>query len=45
MKLDYPTVDPDIRTLTVTGTAGSISAKDVVGLKSKAGSHWFQFAR
>ena len=36
MKLDYPTVDPDIRTLTVTGTAGSISAKDVVGLKSKA---------
>lgn len=36
MKLDYSTSDPDIRTLTVTGTAGSISASDVAGIKTKA---------
>lgn len=36
MKLDYPTLDPDIRTLTVTATAGSITAKDVQSLEAKA---------
>jgi sugar/nucleoside kinase (ribokinase family) len=36
MKLEYPTTDPDIRTLSVTGTAGSISANDISGLHSKA---------
>lgn len=36
MKLEYPTADPDIRTLTVAGTAGSIAADDVAGLHSKA---------
>jgi sugar/nucleoside kinase (ribokinase family) len=36
MKLEYPTTDPDIRTLTVAGTAGSISANDISGLHSKA---------
>ena len=29
MRLDYPTLDPDIRTLTVTATAGAITAADV----------------
>ena len=36
MKLEYPTADPDIRMLTVAGTAGSIAADDVAGLHSKA---------
>jgi sugar/nucleoside kinase (ribokinase family) len=36
MKLEYPTTDPDIRTLTVADTAGSISANDISGLHSKA---------
>jgi sugar/nucleoside kinase (ribokinase family) len=36
MKLEYPTTDPDIRTLTVTGTAGSISASDVKEIQAKA---------
>jgi len=36
MQLEYPTSDPDIRTLTVTATAGSITAKDVEPLSAKA---------
>lgn len=36
MKLEYPTTDPDIRTLTVAGTAGSITAADVEPLSAKA---------
>jgi sugar/nucleoside kinase (ribokinase family) len=36
MKLEYPTTDPDIRTLTVTGTAGNISASDVKEIQAKA---------
>jgi len=36
MKLEYPTLDPDIRTLSVTSTAGSILAKDIAGLQAKA---------
>ena len=35
MKLDYPTLDPDIRTLTVTATAGSITAADVQAFDAK----------
>src|SRR5215211_7998903 len=29
MKLEYPTADPDIRTLSIASTAGSITASDV----------------
>ncbi len=36
MQLDYPTTNPDIRTLTVKGTAGTISADEVQNLESKA---------
>ncbi|MHC1739808.1 MAG: PfkB family carbohydrate kinase [Anaerolineaceae bacterium] len=36
MKLEYPTTDPDIRTLTVAGYAGNITAKDVDSLSAKA---------
>jgi sugar/nucleoside kinase (ribokinase family) len=36
MKLEYPTMDPDIRTLTVTATAGSITAADVLDLNARA---------
>lgn len=36
MKLEYPTSDPDIRTLSVTATAGSIVAGDVETLNAKA---------
>lgn len=36
MKLEYPTTDPDIRTLTVAGTAGSISASEFDGLETRA---------
>lgn len=36
MKLDYPTSDPDIRTLSVTGTAGSITAGDVENINAHA---------
>jgi sugar/nucleoside kinase (ribokinase family) len=36
MQLEYPTLNPDIRTLTVRGTAGSITAPDVKDLHAKA---------
>lgn len=36
MKLEYPTLDPDIRTLSVTSTAGSILAKDIPRLQAEA---------
>jgi len=36
MKLEYPTTDPDIRTLTVAGTAGSITADDLDPVKTRA---------
>ena len=36
MMLAYPTTDPDIRTLSVTATAGSIAASEVENLNSKA---------
>ncbi len=36
MKLEYPTTDPDIRTLTVASTAGSITANDIEPLSAKA---------
>ncbi len=36
MKLEYPTADPDIRNLSVTGTAGSITAGDVGDIDAKA---------
>lgn len=36
MKLEYPTLDPDIRTLSVTSTAGSIHAQDIASLLAKA---------
>jgi sugar/nucleoside kinase (ribokinase family) len=36
LKLEYPTTDPDIRTLSVTGVAGSISAADVENLNARA---------
>lgn len=35
MQLEYPTLDPDIRTLTVRATAGSITAADVENLNCK----------
>jgi len=38
MKLDYPTLDPDIRTLSVTHTAGSITAADVASLTARSAS-------
>lgn len=36
MCLDYPTTNPDIRTLSVTGTAGSITASEIENLRAKA---------
>lgn len=36
LKLEYPTTDPDIRTLSVTGTAGTISAGDVENINARA---------
>jgi sugar/nucleoside kinase (ribokinase family) len=36
MQLEYPTLDPDIRTLTVRGTAGTISVGDVEDLQANA---------
>lgn len=36
MKLEYPTTDPDIRTLSATGTAGTISAGDVENINARA---------
>ncbi len=36
MKLEYPTNDPDIRTLSVASTAGAITAEQVANLQTKA---------
>ena len=36
LTLNYPTSDPDIRTLSVTATAGSITAEEVESLNAKA---------
>lgn len=36
MRLEYPTTNPDVRNLSVTGTAGSIIASDISGLKMKS---------
>ena len=36
LKLEYPTSDPDIRTLSVTGTAGSIKAGEVENINAKS---------
>jgi sugar/nucleoside kinase (ribokinase family) len=36
MQLEYPTLNPDIRTLTVRGTAGTITAADVENLQAKS---------
>jgi sugar/nucleoside kinase (ribokinase family) len=36
MKLEYPTTDPDLRSLSVTATAGSITAGEVQKLNAKA---------
>jgi sugar/nucleoside kinase (ribokinase family) len=36
MRLEYPTTNPDIRTLSVTGTAGSITASEIEKLHSKS---------
>jgi sugar/nucleoside kinase (ribokinase family) len=36
LKLEYPTADPDLRTLSVTSTAGSITAKEVEQMNARA---------
>jgi sugar/nucleoside kinase (ribokinase family) len=36
MRLEYPTNDPDIRNLSVTGTAGTITVGEVENLRTKA---------
>ncbi|MDQ3004276.1 MAG: PfkB family carbohydrate kinase [Chloroflexota bacterium] len=36
LKLEYPTADPDIRTLSVTSIAGSITAKEVENVNARA---------
>lgn len=36
MRLEYPTNDPDTRSLSVAGIAGSISARDVEGIKARS---------
>lgn len=36
MKLEYPTTDPDIRSLSVACTAGTITAGEVEGMQAKA---------
>jgi sugar/nucleoside kinase (ribokinase family) len=38
MKLEYPTTDPDIRTLSVTHTAGSITPDSILSLNTRAAS-------
>jgi sugar/nucleoside kinase (ribokinase family) len=36
MRLEYPTTDPDIRTLSVTATAGSVRPAEVEGIKMRS---------
>jgi sugar/nucleoside kinase (ribokinase family) len=36
MRLEYPTTNPDIRNLSVTGTAGSITVKEIENLRAKS---------
>lgn len=36
MKLEYPTTDPDIRSLSVAATAGSITARDIEDIDARA---------
>ena len=36
MRLEYPTTDPDVRTLSVTDTAGSITVDELDGLKMRS---------
>jgi len=36
MRLEYPTTNPDIRNLSVTGTAGSITANEIERLQAKS---------
>jgi len=36
MRLEYPTTDPDVRTLSVTGTAGSITAGEIEILQTRS---------
>ena len=36
LKLEYPTADPDIRTLSVTSTAGSITTKEIENVNARA---------
>lgn len=36
LKLEYPTMDPDIRILSVTATAGTITASDVENINARA---------
>jgi sugar/nucleoside kinase (ribokinase family) len=36
MKLEYPTTNPDIRTLTVSATAGPITARDIQDIHTRA---------
>ena len=36
MRLEYPTTNPDIRNLSVTGTAGFITANEIDGLQAKS---------
>lgn len=36
MKLEYPTMDPDVRSLSVDGVAGSITVSEVEGLQGKS---------
>jgi len=38
MNLEYPTADPDIRTLTVAGVAGAITVSEVENIQMKAAS-------
>ena len=36
MRLEYPTLDPEVRNLSVTATAGSITADEVAGIDGRA---------
>jgi sugar/nucleoside kinase (ribokinase family) len=36
MRLEYPTTDPDIRSLSVTGTAGSVTAGEIENLQARS---------
>ena len=36
LRLEYPTADPDVRTLSVTSIAGSITAQDVENISAQA---------